>query len=212
MIKNISIENRWIGLLLLFYFFGLIGISIDAYKSLFLPLTPFNLILTLFVFYKVNQDFSPKLFILSILIFLIGYSIETIGVATGVLFGSYTYGASFGFKILDTPLVIGINWLFLALSSYGVILFFTKKAVWLIVLPPVLMTSLDVLVEPVAMKLGFWSWANDIIPLQNYVMWYLTSIVIHVLICFFRPNINAKISFTIIGVQVSFFGTLNIIL
>jgi putative membrane protein len=212
MIKNISIENRWIGLLLLFYFFGLIGISIDAYKSLFLPLTPFNLILTLFVFYKVNQDFSPKLFILSILIFLIGYSIETIGVATGVLFGSYTYGASFGFKILDTPLVIGINWLFLALSSYGVILFFTKKAVWLIVLPPVLMTSLDILVEPVAMKLGFWSWANDIIPLQNYVMWYLTSIVIHVLICFFRPNINAKISFTIIGVQVSFFGTLNIIL
>jgi putative membrane protein len=108
--------------------------------------------------------------------------------------------------------VIGINWLFLALSSYGVILFFTKKAVWLIVLPPVLMTSLDILVEPVAMKLGFWSWANDIIPLQNYVMWYLTSIVIHVLICFFRPNINAKISFTIIGVQVSFFGTLNIIL
>jgi putative membrane protein len=212
MIKNISIENRWIGLLLLFYFFGLIGISIDASKSLFLPLTPFNLILTLFVFYKVNQDFSPKLFILSILIFLIGYSVETIGVATGVLFGSYTYGASFGFKILDTPLVIGVNWLFLALSSYGVILLFTKKAVWLIVLPPVLMTSLDVLVEPVAMKLGFWSWANDIIPLQNYVMWYLTSIVIHVLICFFRPNINAKISFTIIGVQVSFFGTLNIIL
>jgi putative membrane protein len=212
MIKNISIENRWIGLLLLFYFFGLIGISIDAYKNLFLPLTPFNLILTLFVFYKVNQDFSPKLYILSILIFLIGFSVETIGVATGVLFGSYTYGASFGFKILDTPVVIGVNWLFLALSSYGIIQFFTKKTFWLIILPPVLMTFLDVLVEPVATKLGFWSWENDIIPLQNYVMWYLTSIVIHVLIYFFRPNINPKISFTIIGVQVSFFGTLNIIL
>jgi putative membrane protein len=212
MIKNISIENRWIGLLLLFYFFGLIGISIDAYKDLFLPLTPLNLILTLFVFYKVNQDFSAKLYILSILIFLIGFSVEAIGVATGALFGSYTYGESFGFKISETPVVIGVNWLFLALSSYGVIQFFTKKTVWLIILPPLLMTSLDVLVEPVAMKLGFWSWANDIIPLQNYVMWYLTSIIIHVLIHLFRPNINPKISFTIISVQVSFFGALNIIL
>jgi len=212
MIKNISIENRWIGLLLLFYFFGLIGISIDAYKNLFLPLTPFNLILTLFVFYKVNKDFSAKLYILSILIFLIGFSVEAIGVATGVLFGSYTYGESFGFQLLDTPVVIGVNWLFLALSSYGVIQFFTKKAIWLIILPATLMTSLDILVEPVAMKLGFWSWENDIIPLQNYVMWYLTSIIIHVLICFFRPNINAKISFIIISMQVLFFGTLNIIL
>lgn len=212
MIKNISIGNQWIGLLLLFYFFGLIGLSIDAYKNLFLPLTPFNLILTLFVFYKVNQDFSTKLYVLSILIFLIGFSVEAFGVATGVLFGSYTYGESFGFKILETPVVIGINWLFLALSSYGVIQFFTKKIFWLIILPPILMTSLDLLVEPVAMKLGFWSWENDIIPLQNYVMWYLTSLIIHVLICFFRPNINPKISFTIIVVQISFFGTLNIIL
>jgi putative membrane protein len=212
MIKNISIENRWIGLLLLFYFFGMIGISVDAYQNLFLPLTPFNLILTLFVFYKVNQDFSAKFYILSILIFLIGFSVEAIGVASGVLFGSYAYGTSFGFKILETPIVIGVNWLFLALSSYGVIQFFTKKTFWLVILPPLLMTSLDVLVEPVAMKLGFWSWENDIIPLQNYVMWYLTSFIIHILICFFGPNINPKISFTIIGVQISFFGTLCIIL
>jgi putative membrane protein len=212
MIKNISIDNRWIGLLLLFYFFGLLGISSVEYSNLFLPLTPLNLMLTLFVFYKVNKDYSKRFLILCCLIFFIGFSVEAIGVLTGILFGSYTYGSVFGFKIFETPLMIGVNWLFLALSSYGIVQYFTKKAIWLILLPPLLMTALDFLVEPVAMELGFWRWENDIIPFQNYLMWFLTSIFIHGLIYLFRPDINAKISFVVITVQVIFFGILNMVI
>jgi putative membrane protein len=44
--------------------------------------------------------------------------------------------------------------LFLALSTYGIVQYFTKKSLWLILLPP-LMTALDYFVEPVAMALGF---------------------------------------------------------
>ena len=212
MIKKTSIENRWIGLLLLFYFFGLLGMSFDAYKNLFIPLTPLNLILTLVVFYKVNKDFSAKFIMLSLLIFLIGFSIEAVGVATGVLFGNYTYGSVFGYKLFETPILIGVNWLFLALSTYGIVKHFTEKAVWLVLLPPILMTALDYLVEPVAMELGFWSWKNNTIPLQNYAMWFVTSAVIHSLIYFFRPKINAKISFVIISVQLFFFGILHLLI
>ncbi|WP_299665499.1 carotenoid biosynthesis protein [uncultured Polaribacter sp.] len=212
MIKNNSVENRWILLLLLFYFFGFLGIAIPEYRDFFLPLTPLNLLLTFVVFYKVNKDFSQRFVILSLLVFLIGFSVESIGVATGVLFGSYSYGNSFGFKLFETPVMIGVNWLFLAFSTYGIVQFFTKKALWLIFIPPLLMTTLDFLVEPVAMKLSFWSWENDIIPMQNYAMWFITSIAIHGLIYLLRPKINAKISFIIIGVQVLFFGFLNIFL
>lgn len=212
MLKNISIENRWIGLLLLFYFFGLIGMSLDAYRVLFLLFTPLNLGITLLVFYKVNRDSSREFFILSFLVFLIGFSVEAIGVATGVLFGNYIYGDPFGFKIFETPLMIGVNWLFLSFCSHGIVQYFTKKALWLILLPAVLMTSLDFLVEPVAMKLNFWNWENDIIPVQNYVMWFLTSIFIHGLIYLFRPKINTKVSFIILGVQLIFFGVLNLVL
>jgi putative membrane protein len=74
------------------------------------------------------------------------------------------------------------------------------------------MTGLDFLVEPVAMKLGFWSWEDGIIPLQNYIMWFVTSILIHGLIYLFRIKINAKISFVIFIAQLIFFGFLNIIL
>ncbi|TXD50364.1 MULTISPECIES: carotenoid biosynthesis protein [unclassified Polaribacter] len=212
MIKNISTENRWIGLLILFYFFGLLGISFETYRDLFLICTPLNLWITLLVFYKVNKDSSKRFFLLSFLVFLIGFSVEAIGVATGVLFGNYAYGDPFGFKLFETPLMIGVNWLFLALSTYGIVQYFTKKAVWLILLPPVLMTSLDFLVEPVAMKLGFWGWENDIIPIQNYVMWFVTSVFIHGLVYLFRPTINTKVSFVIIGAQLIFFGVLNLVL
>lgn len=212
MIKNISTENRWIGLLLLFYFFGLLGICLEEYKNFFLPLTPLNLLLTLIVFYKVNKDFTAKFLILSSLIFLIGFSVEAVGVATGVLFGSYSYGHIFGFKIFETPVIIGVNWLFLALSTHGIVQYFTKKSLWLILFPPLLMTALDYLVEPVAMKLGFWGWENDLIPVQNYVMWFATSIIIHGIIYLFRPKINAKISFVVFVAQIIFFGILNIVI
>jgi putative membrane protein len=210
--KAISIENRWIFVLLLFYFFGLLGMATTPFRDLFLTFTPLNLLITIVVFYKVNQDFSSKFIILSILVFLIGFSVEAIGVATGVLFGNYTYGTPFGFKIFETPITIGINWLFLALSTYGIVQSFTKKTILLIIIPPLLMTSLDFLVEPVAMKLGFWSWENNHIPLQNYIMWFVTSIFIHGLVHFFRPKINAKISFVVIGIQIIFFGVLNLVL
>jgi putative membrane protein len=210
--KNTSLENRWIGLLFLCYFFGLLGICIPLYRDIFLPLTPINLILTLLIFYKVNNDYSQRLFLLSLLIFSLGFSIEGVGVATGALFGNYSYGSVFGFKLFETPVVIGINWLFLALSTYGVVQYFTKKTIWLILLPSIFMTGLDFLVEPIAMKLGFWSWENDIIPLQNYAMWFLTSVIIHSIIWLFRPTIKANISFAVLGVQVLFFGILSVFL
>ena len=97
-------------------------------------------------------------------------------------------------------------------STYGIMHFYTNKGIWLILLPPVLMTSLDLLIEPVAIKLGFWFWKNDIIPLQNYAMWFVTSIFIRGIIYLFQPKINAKISFIIIGVSALFFGFLNIFL
>ena len=138
MIKSNSIENRCINVLLLFYFFSLLGICIPATRELFIALTPLNLFITLAIFYKINKDYSPRFLMLSLLVFLIGFSVEGIGVATGVLFRSYSYGSVFEFKLFETPIMIGVNWLFLALSTYNIIQFFTNKGVWLILLPPVL--------------------------------------------------------------------------
>jgi putative membrane protein len=212
MIKNITTENRYIGLLVLFYFFGIVGISSEEFKPFFLPLSPINLLLTLFIFYKINNDFSKRFLILSLLIFLIGYSVEAIGVATGLLFGNYSYGNLFGFKVFETPLLIGVNWLFLSLSTHGMVQYFTKKPLVLITISALLMTGLDFFIEPVAMELEFWSWENNLIPIQNFLMWFATSVIIHSIIYAFRPKINTKISFVIFIAQLLFFGTLYLLI
>lgn len=212
MLTKITSDNRWIGLLLLFYISGTIGIALKDYQQFFLPLTPLNLMLTLFIFLKVNNDFSKKFLLLSAIIFIIGFAIEAIGVATGVLFGNYNYGELFSFKIFETPILIGVNWLFLSLSAFGVVQYFTNKSYFLIVIPALIMTGLDFFIEPVAMKLGFWNWENNIIPLQNFVMWFITSIVIHSIIFYIKLKINAKVSAAIIVAQFIFFGALYLLI
>ena len=73
-------------------------------------------------------------------------------------------------------------------------------------------TLLDVLIEPVAIKLDYWSWENNVIPLQNYVMWFIVSFVIQLIITKSKIDINFKSSFLILGLQVIFFSILNLFL
>jgi putative membrane protein len=56
------------------------------------------------------------------------------------------------------------------------------------------MTGLDFFVELFAMELEFWNWKNNLIPIQNFLMWFETSAIIHSIIHAFRPKINAKLA------------------
>jgi len=39
-------------------------------------------------------------------------------------------------------------------------------------------TFFDFILEPVAVKLNFWTWNNGDIPLYNYLCWFLVSAVL----------------------------------
>ena len=63
---------------------------------------------------------KPKQMLAFFLIFLLGFVVEVVGVQTGLIFGSYSYGATLGVKLFDTPLLIGLNWIFVSYSSYSI--------------------------------------------------------------------------------------------
>ena len=42
----------------------------------------------------------------------------------------------------------------------------------------ILAVFFDWIMEPVAMKLGFWQWTNQQVPLYNYVCWFLISVAL----------------------------------
>ncbi len=206
---NYSKVNISIVVLFIFHTVGVIGLS-SAYQDLFLTLTPLNLLLSLGLFIWANNDFSIQFYKVISILFALGFLVEVLGVNTGVLFGEYTYGATLGFKLLNTPLMIGVNWILLSLSTFAVCSYFLKKQLPIILLSSLLMVLMDVLIEPIAITLDFWTWTAGDIPLQNYVMWFFISLIMNTIISFNRLKLDYRVSFGLLLSQILFFTLLSL--
>ena len=145
-----------------------------------------------------------------VIIFSIGFWVEVIGVKTGALFGVYEYGETLGFKLFEVPLLIGVNWFLLAVSSFEIVSYIVKNKYVIIALSASLMVLLDFLIEPVAIQLDFWSWQNGIIPVQNYLMWWIVSVVMQFIIYSKKMVFNTSICVAIFLSQILFFTILNL--
>ena len=195
-----------------FYTIGIVGVSITEFRSHVIVLTPLNLLLTAFLLIWGLGVFNSKLLYATGTAFIIGYLLEVIGVASGVLFGEYQYGKTLGWKLFDVPLIIGVNWLILSFSSLGIIGRFISNSFLKVVVASVLMVILDVLIEPVAISLDFWTWTEVDVPLQNYIMWFFSAILINTVVSVFLREINFRTSLVVFLAQVYFFTVLNSIL
>lgn len=209
---SLNKNNIALSLLVIFYCVGIVGLSNSQWQSLFLSLTPFNLLLTLGIFFYANSTADKKLILSFIITFLIGYGVEVAGVHTGVLFGNYQYGSALGLKLFNVPLLIGVNWFLLAISTRGIVEKISHHAFVQITSSALLMVLLDILIEPVAIQLDFWSWENNIIPLQNFIMWFITALVIQYILFKLKPQLNIVICLGVYITQLIFFGILNLIL
>ncbi len=190
------------------YIVGPIGHLIPDLKPIFLLLTPFNLVITLIVFLLLNP-IKTKNIISLVLIFLIGYLVEILGVQTGLLFGEYHYGETLGLKILNVPLVIGLNWVLLNLAGFGLVNSVIKNKFLKAGIASLAVTLLDILIEPIAIILDYWSWKNNEIPVQNYLMWFIVSFIIQLIITKSKIQISFKSGALIFCLQLLFFITLN---
>ena len=199
-----------IALLSLFYLVGIVGLSMDFSRDMFLSLTPLNLLLTLVLLTLGNKDYSKRYLIAFIAIYLTGFWVEVAGVHTEMLFGSYRYGAPLGLKFLEVPLIIGVNWFLVSFASMGIAATFTDRKWPRILLATVLTVGIDFLIEPVAVELGFWKWQNDIIPVQNYVMWFVTALFIQMILFSAEIRMRKWICISVYAVQVFFFALLNL--
>jgi putative membrane protein len=171
-------ESILILILIVFYSVGIVGTHIPEYKQSFLGLSYFNLLLSFSILLLARKE-NPSRFIQFLLFaFTIGMVVELIGVHTGYLFGDYHYDNNLGLKIYEVPLVIGLNWgLLTSVSASLIHRFFTNEIVKILT-GALIMTFFDVLMEPVAVKSGFWTWNKGEIPLYNYVCWFLVSILL----------------------------------
>lgn len=197
--------NIIIILLFILHLVGGVALSMDSVKSIFLALSPFNLALTFGLLIWGNDDFSFNFFKVISVLFLIGFFVEVLGVYSGLLFGEYHYGKTLGFQFLEVPLIIGVNWVLLIVSSFAVSSYFVSNSILKVVLSSIIMVLLDLMIEPVAIRLDFWHWQAEVIPLQNYLMWFLVALLMNWILTFNRFKFNVKLGFGLLISQVLFF-------
>jgi len=198
-----------IAILVILYTVGLVGLHTGS-RAWFLAATPLTLVISATLLVWNHRDWNVAAVLAMSSCAILGYGVEVVGVHTGWPFGNYAYGPTLGLKLWDVPLVIGLNWLLLA---------YTTGTLWArLQAPKVLqaagaaatMTLLDWLIEPVAMRLDFWQWAGDTVPLRNYAGWLLVSFVLLTLFQHLRFEKGNPVAATVLGLQFVFFGTLNL--
>jgi putative membrane protein len=116
------------------------------------------------------------------MVFSLSIAVEYLGVQSGLVFGTYTYGTTLEPTIGSVPVVIGFAWLNMILSSIAVTeyiasRFFNMSLPVKALLISLFMVVFDIIMEPAAVKLGYWSWEGGSIPIQNYLAWFVISFV-----------------------------------
>jgi putative membrane protein len=188
----------------------LVGIAgmLSPYKDLFNKLSPVHLTIC-FVLLAGSIKKKDAAFVAVFLsCYIIGFAAEWIGVHTGYLFGNYSYGDALGPKLDAIPLLIGINWYLLAMSSHWLVAKLKQSLLVSVTIGAGLMTGVDILIEPVAVDLGFWTWQNGTIPWTNYLGWFLISLPMQ-WICFTWQKENNLLAGWLLLMQILFFGTLH---
>ena len=198
-------------LIVLFYAVGLVGFLNPSMIPLFLRLVPFHLLLMVILLVLSHRQKNKEFKLFLLVTYLAGFLIEVIGVNTGYIFGSYQYGQTLGIKLADVPLLIGVNWVILIYST-GISIAYLKiqNHVVRALIGAFFLVFMDILIEPVAIRLDYWSWADLNIPFQNYVAWFVFSFCM--MLFFFARKFRKKnpAALVLLITQLIFFVVLNL--
>jgi putative membrane protein len=198
--------------IILFHAVGLIGSTLPATDILFLKLVPWHLLLMAVIIVGNHHQLEGRFFVFAVVVFVIGFTAEWIGVHTDWLFGNYTYGETLGTPLFRVPLMIGINW-FLLIYSTGVLLQRSRirNKAMRILTGAIILVLLDVLIEPMAIHFDYWHWANNHIPVKNYVCWFGLSALLLFIFDQFKFKRQSIVAPMLLIMQFVFFMGLEIL-
>ena len=181
----------------------MIGI-IYSNASWFIKGTPVNLLLS-FSLLLLNTEWSKKMLFLVVLCFATGMLAEILGVQYGFIFGEYSYGKALGIKFMNVPLMIGINWCILIFITGFIAQFFLNKLWSRALLGTALMLTLDLVMEPVAPVLDFWTFTTGLASFHNYFGWALVAFPLQLIFHKAKVKMEGPFPFHLYILQFLFF-------
>jgi putative membrane protein len=240
MLKKLNLENFSLIIMACMFAFG-VGFhyffleQMLVFSEYFLFFWNFVVI---YFFYKNLPDQKNRISFLIwlVLCFAVTLFLEILGTNTGIVFGEYVYGNTFKLKLLDAPILIGLNWVIVILGFYylakEIINFlgltpskgsisegnwgFSPKGVISSILGVLLTASFatffDWILEPLAIRLDYWSWAIVDIPLQNYLAWFIIALVFSLFLELIKLKKSSNIVIYYVIIQALFFIGVRLVL
>lgn len=207
--------ERWlIGLLLFLYASGAVAHAVPTLRPLTLATTDlfilFFTVAILVLIYRRQHD--ARLWIWVVIAYAGTFVVEAVGTATGAIFGDYTYGATMRWQLADVPLVIALNWVVLILATNHVAAYLRRGAVLTSAVASLLIAVYDFFIEPVAIKLDYWTWAGGAIPFRNYVAWAVVALVFSLPLNLLNIRYRSPVLPVYLVVQLLYFILLNALL
>jgi putative membrane protein len=197
----------------LLFLVGIAGHIVDPVRPIMLAMSPYFLtVLGLFALYPEVRHGSLVSYLWMSMTFLITFGLESVGTATGAIFGPYTYGPTLGFSLLNVPVVIAFNWLIVILGALAVAGRILSKPVFSALAAGCFALLFDLVLEPVAIALDYWNWHSVTIPLRNYAAWFAVSFAaayIYNRLGLKTPGVRLK---NYVLIQFAFFAVLRIVL
>ncbi len=212
-IKNIQPTSATIVKVVLIIFFsvGVSGIMLNSTRDIFIKLTPLALVLSLLVIMVYHRPRNLlKEFIFFSAICTAGFLVEAYGVNSGRIFGIYSYGEGLGIKLLDTPLLIGVNWIFMVYCTAAITDRTAHPVVFKVFFASMLMLFYDLVLEQVAPLMNMWSFEGGTAPLKNYLAWFILALIFHSSVKLAGIKIVNRIAPFVLLVQFLFFVILTI--
>ena len=222
MINRFSKYQIATGIAIFFHAIGLVGILFSE-NNFFIQSTPFNLLLSYFLLVWTHPEKNKSFYFFIGIVFIVGFLSEVVGVNSGLLFGEYHYSKILGIQLFQVPILIAVNWfIIIYCSGIGTHVLLNKvinrvvkdynepslklKAMSVIFDGASLAVLFDWLMEPVAIKLGFWTWGGDgSVPFYNYFCWLLISILLLTIFNFFNFRKENKFAVNLLLTQALFF-------
>ncbi|QCK14154.1 carotenoid biosynthesis protein [Mangrovivirga cuniculi] len=209
-IKNSNQIRFIIYFLYLVHIAGVFGIM-SPWRELFLDLTPFTILLTTAIIIYALPSKDRVTFSCLSAAFVIGFIAEYLGVNYGLIFGDYHYGTNLGPKIGGVPPIIGINWAILTyctavLTSYMIINPWIRA-----ITGALIMTGIDLFIEPVAPKVDFWFFDAGVAQVQNYIGWFSISFLAQIIFQKSNFSKNFYVANNVLVIQTLFFVILNVV-
>jgi uncharacterized membrane protein len=207
-----KLRSKNLGPILTWYFLvGIAGLVIPLTREWFIRAVPFTLLISLVLLYLFHGKITTRVVMISLLVFTAGLLLEMIGVATGLIFGEYHYGATLGLKIFHTPLIIGVNWLILVYCSMVIAGRYVDPPYFRSIVAASMMVVYDFALEPAAIRLDMWHWAGGAVPLQNYLAWFVIAVALNYLAGWLKlPNRENKLAGPLFFIQLAFFVVLDL--